>query len=51
MHEVIKSIAGQIGLVTFFVVFIGVIFWIYRPGSKKLYDQASLIPLSENNHD
>ena len=51
MIHLISEYAGQIGLVTFFTVFVGVIFWIYRPGSKQLYTHISNIPLSETRHD
>ena len=38
----------SIGLILFFTFFIAVLFWIFRKGSKKFYNQAAKIPF---NHD
>jgi cbb3-type cytochrome oxidase subunit 3 len=31
-------------LVVFFVVFIGVLVWIYRPGSRQVYEHEAQLP-------
>lgn len=40
--------AGTIGLIFFFVFFLGVVGWVLRPGSKSGYKEKSLIPLNED---
>lgn len=48
MKEIFASAdAGLIGLLFFFVFFIAVVVWVFRPGSKKRYDQDAHIPLKE----
>ena len=42
------SILPSIGLLCFLFVFIGVLFWIYRRGSKDLYKEISSTILEEN---
>ncbi|MCB1531963.1 MAG: CcoQ/FixQ family Cbb3-type cytochrome c oxidase assembly chaperone [Alphaproteobacteria bacterium] len=39
--------AGLIGLLFFFVFFIGVVVWVMRPGSKEKYKEDAQIPLKE----
>jgi cbb3-type cytochrome oxidase subunit 3 len=36
-----------IGLLIFFVVFLGVTFWAWRQGSRGLYEVVSTLPLDE----
>lgn len=38
---------GLIGLLFFFVFFVGVVFWAFRPGSKNKYREDARIPLEE----
>lgn len=40
--------AGLIGLIFFFVFFVAVTLWTYRPGAKKTYQDHGEIPLQEN---
>jgi cytochrome c oxidase cbb3-type subunit 4 len=48
MKEVFASgSAGLIGLLFFFIFFMGVVLWVFRPGSKKKYSQDARIPLEE----
>ena len=35
-------------LVMFFVVFIGVLVWIYRPGSRQVYEHEAQLPFDRN---
>jgi cbb3-type cytochrome oxidase subunit 3 len=35
-------------VVTLFVASIIMLFWVFRPGSKKFYDSCSLIPLQND---
>lgn len=48
MKEIFASqSAGLIGLLFFFLFFIGVVLWAFRPGSKDKYKDDALIPLKE----
>lgn len=42
---------GLIGLLFFFLFFCGVLVWVFRPGSKKKYEQNANIPLDENKSE
>lgn len=35
------------GLLIFLAVFAGVVIWVHRRGSKKIYESASQLPLQE----
>lgn len=47
MMDMIVSNAGLIGLIFFFVLFLGVAFWVYRPGARQAYQKQAYIPLNE----
>lgn len=36
-----------LGLLIFFFFFIGVLFWVYRKGSKNLYHHLGNLPLND----
>ncbi len=40
---------GMVGLLFFFIFFCGVLIWVFRPNSKKHYDDQASIPLKEND--
>lgn len=40
---------AMIGVFIFLVVFVGVLFWVFRKGSKKKYDKVSQLPLGKDN--
>lgn len=39
---------GTIGVVFFFTFFLGVLIWVFRPGSKKEYEEIANIPLDKD---
>lgn len=39
---------GLIALLFFFVFFIGVVVWIYRPGSRAHYQKMAELPLDKD---
>lgn len=41
--------AGVIGLLFFFLFFVGVLIWLYRPGQKQKFEKHSQIPFKEEN--
>ena len=36
-----------VGLLIFFLFFIGVLFWVYRKNSSAIYHRAELMPLKD----
>ncbi len=43
-----RHFADSIGLVFLVVFFVGVVFFVFRPGSRKRYEDASRIPFKED---
>lgn len=41
------TLGPAIALLLFFGVFIGVLVWIYRPGSKRIYEHESRLPFDD----
>ena len=50
-HETLRHFADSWGLLYMFVIFIGVIAYTFRPGSKKIADEIANIPLREDEPD
>lgn len=44
-----NEIVGTIGLLFFFLMFVGVVLWVFRPGSKKKYKRWGHIPLDDED--
>lgn len=44
MIDWIAAHAGLIGLLFFFVFFVTMVLWIYRPGAKSRYQKFASIP-------
>jgi cytochrome c oxidase cbb3-type subunit 4 len=51
MYETLRQLADSWALVIMVVVFIAVVVFVFRPGSKKQYDRASQIPLKNGDKD
>ncbi len=47
-YETIRASVGTWGLVYFVLLFLGVVFFTFRPGSKKKYDEAAELPLKRD---
>lgn len=43
-----RAFADSWGLVYMMAVFIGVVVWVFRPGSRKINDDAARIPFKED---
>lgn len=43
----IQSLGPVVGVVLCTVVFIAIVAWAYRPGSKRIFDQAGKMPLDD----
>lgn len=50
-YEAFRHFADSWGLVYLFVVFVAVIAYTFRPGSKKVADEIAQIPLKEDNNN
>jgi len=48
VQDVASSGGAMLALVLFVVVFVGVLAWIFRPGSRRVYDRAARLPLENN---
>jgi cytochrome c oxidase cbb3-type subunit 4 len=47
-YQTMRTFADSWGLVYMFVVFVAVVAWTLRPGSKKSSDDAARIPFKED---
>lgn len=47
-YDTMRHLADSWGLVYLFVIFVGVIFFTFRPGSKSQADKNANIPLRED---
>lgn len=50
-YSAFRQFADSWGLLYLFLLFIGVIVFTFRPGSKKLANRVSQIPLNEDAED
>lgn len=46
-YETIRAWSSLAGLLIFFGFFVAMLVWIYRPGSRKTYDDAANIPFKK----
>jgi len=47
-YDTLRHAADSWGLLYLLVVFVGVIIYAFRPGSKKIYDDVANIPMKED---
>ena len=47
-YTAMRHFADSWGLVFLFVVFVGMVLFMFRPGAKKAADEAAQIPLKED---
>lgn len=50
-YNSLRHLADSWGLVAMFAFFIAMAIFIFRPGSKKQYDEAARIPLHDGSED
>ncbi|MBL4732804.1 MAG: cbb3-type cytochrome c oxidase subunit 3 [Rhizobiaceae bacterium] len=50
-YGTLRQLADSWGLLYMVVIFLGVIVFTFRPGSKKIADEIANIPLTEDEHD
>lgn len=51
MMDILTRNAGTIGLLLFFIFFLVMLAWVFRPGSKRDYAKCANIPLKEDKND
>ena len=49
-YEAFRQFADSWGLLYLTVVFLLVVAFVFRPGSKKTYDKLSQLPLKDDDH-
>ncbi len=47
-YEFLRQMADSWGLLYMFVLFVGVVLYVFRPGSKKFYQDLANIPMRED---
>ncbi|MBZ0218797.1 MAG: cbb3-type cytochrome c oxidase subunit 3 [Fimbriimonadaceae bacterium] len=47
-YETLRYFADTWGLLFLFLVFVAVVGWVFRPGTRKKYEKNAKIPLSED---
>ncbi len=50
-YTVFREFADSWGLVYLFALFVGILIYTFRPGSKKVADEVAQIPLKEDDQD
>ncbi len=50
-YNTLRHMADSWGLLYMFLIFIGVVLFAFRPGSKKVYEDVANIPLKEDELD
>ncbi len=50
-YTFLRQLADSWGLVVMFLFFVGVIIFVFRPGSKAEYDEVAKIPLQNGSED
>lgn len=48
-YEFVRNFAGTWGLIYLFVVFVGVVVYVLRPGASKAAKEAANIPLKDES--
>ncbi|MGH1426057.1 MAG: cbb3-type cytochrome c oxidase subunit 3 [Pseudooceanicola sp.] len=44
LYSLLREFADSWMLLTLFIFFVGMIFWVFRPGSKKSHSDSASIP-------
>ncbi len=50
-YSTLRNLADSWGLLYLFLIFVGVIIYTFRPGSRKQADKNANIPLREDEQD
>ncbi len=47
--EELVALTRVIGLAVFLMMFLGVLVWVFRPGSRQVYDANARIPFADES--
>lgn len=47
-YETLRHFADSWGLLFLFLVFVGIVAWVYRRGARKKYDEQAEIPFKRD---
>jgi len=48
-YEELVAVTRVIGLVVFLALFLGVLVWVFRPGSRRIYEAGAQIPFADDD--
>lgn len=48
-YTIMRVFAGSAGLVFMFLVFVGIVLWAFRPGSRKVHQDTANIPFRHDD--
>jgi cbb3-type cytochrome oxidase subunit 3 len=48
-YDDLRAYAGLIGLLCFMAAFVAIIWWAYKPSSRKLHEEHGNIPFKEGS--
>jgi cytochrome c oxidase cbb3-type subunit IV len=50
-HHAVTVVSQIIALILFIALFVGVVIYVFWPGNKKKFDEASELPLGDEKND
>lgn len=50
-YSIFRQFADSWGLLYLFLLFVGIVAFTFRPGSRKIAEDVSMIPLKEDEDD
>lgn len=50
MMDIAATYAPIVGLLFFFIIFVCIAIWAWRPSAKKNFEQLGMIPLKEDDN-
>ncbi len=48
-YSILRQFADSWALLALTVIFLGVVYWAFRPGSRQLHDDAADVPFRNND--
>ena len=49
-YTLLRQFADSWGLLGMFLFFVGVIVWVFRPGSGRIYEDTAAVPFRNDDH-
>lgn len=51
MYHILRELADSWALLALFLIFLGIIVWAFRPGSKELHEDIAKIPFRNDEFE